>query len=728
MGGKSGSAEMEVNEYRMSVHFGICSGPVDRIKEILIDEKSAWSGDVSAETAIAVNKPELFGGRKKEGGPVGTVHFLPGGPSQVLPEHLASRLGLTSATCPGFRGISSMFFHAAPQTGFTWKSNVPYLPGVWSKVERRPRGLNPATGMIGADANPAHIIYECLTNGDWGMGASATLIDVPSFQTAADTLFAENFGLSMMWTRQSKIEDFITEVLDHILATFFVNPSTGLMTLKLIRDDYDPDTLPLLTPANCKVTKFQRKLWGETINEIQVTWTNPENEQEETVIQQDLANISQQGLISDNRNYYGVRRADLATELANRDLRGVSTPLATVEIEVDRGGWELLPGGLVKLTYPEHGVYELILRIGPVNYGKPGQPSIKITTTEDIFTQQTQAYVPPPNSGWIDPSEDPAPMAFVRPFTLPAFLVVNSTGTNVTDAQYPEVIVGFLAAQTGTDTSSYDLLGESVDVAGNLTMASLGTRRLVSRGVLQAPLLAESASTIPSFPGLTGADDPDVANLMFIGDNADSAMEIALLKSLTEGGWAIDRGVLDTTPRPWPAGTPIWFLPIDALYFDARLQAAGDMVDYKLLPRTSRGALEEDAAPLVHVTPDPRPHRPLRPANVMVAGVGFGVLADAGFGPWAVTWSNRNRLTEDSQILSWDGATVAPEAGQTTTIKLLHATTRAVLWETNGIAGTSYSLERAAFGGATQGIVRVTSKRDGIESLQGHEILITGIA
>jgi hypothetical protein len=401
--------------------------------------------------------------------------------------------------------------------------------------------------------------------------------------------------------------------------------------------------------------------------------------------------------------------------------------LATFEIDVDRTAARLLPGGLVKLTYPEHGLHELVLRIGPVTYGNPGSPTIKIVATEDIFTQQTQAYAEPPDTGWVDTATEPAPMAFVRPFTLPTFLILNSVEINASELEYPEVIVGFLATQNDLDTFSYDLLGESVDVAGNVSLANLGARQLAGRALLQQPLAAEASTTV-SFLGVIGPVLPDVARLVFIGNGSDAAMEIALITAVSEDGWVLSRGVLDTVPRDWVSGTPVWFVEIASTFFDDRVQAAGDSIDYKLLSRTSIGLLAPADAPLVTVSPTARPYRPLRPANVKVASVGFSPFAGAGFGPWTVTWSNRNRLTEDSQILTWTGATVTPEPDQTTTIRVLDATTRAVISEVAGLTGTSYSLNNAAFGGQSQGIVRVTSQRGSLESLQGHEILVTGVS
>lgn len=78
----------------------------------------------------------------------------------------------------------------------------------------------------GPDMNPAHIIRECLTNRDWGLGYASVEIG-SSFTPAADTLYAEGFGLSLIWQQDSSIEDFIGSVLDHIDATLFIDRRTG---------------------------------------------------------------------------------------------------------------------------------------------------------------------------------------------------------------------------------------------------------------------------------------------------------------------------------------------------------------------------------------------------------------------------------------------------------------------------------------------------------------------
>lgn len=107
--GKSSSARVQVTEYTMSIHFGICA-EADEVLAIHVGEKVAWEGRMRQEGSIMVTQAALFGGVKKEGGVKGFAYFLPGGPRQVMPRDLAARLGLTPETCPAYRGLASLFF------------------------------------------------------------------------------------------------------------------------------------------------------------------------------------------------------------------------------------------------------------------------------------------------------------------------------------------------------------------------------------------------------------------------------------------------------------------------------------------------------------------------------------------------------------------------------------------------------------------------------------------
>lgn len=766
MGSKGGGKRLVV-DYYMGIHYGICHGPLDALLGIYIKERDAWPGktkydddedfqdgelvisfqqfienlgtgntpsntaSVAVDSApLKIDRMDLFGGDEKEGGVRGTAHYLKGDLEQTLPEILAAKLGLTTATAPGFRGVASVWFYESADKGFLWCQNNPYLPPAWFTVFRRPLGLNLAEstvqrGEYAPDANPAHIIFECLTNTDWGMGASPTIIDVGSFEAASDTLLAEKFGLSMIWSQQATIEDFVKEVLDHIQATLFLNPRTGLLTLKLIRGDYDPATLREFNPDNCDATNRQRKAWAETINEINVTWTNPKNEQEETVTFQDLANIAMQGsTVSDTRNYYGVRNPELASELGVRDIRSASYPLFSTDIEVDRSAWDLLPGDVCKFSWPEDGLSSIVMRVGKVDYGRPGAGTVKASLLEDVFALETAEWVHPPTTGWVDPASDPEPFAYTGFFTVPFPMLVRA-GLDVatTDEQYPRVVPAILAQQNDPDTYEFVLNGETVLPNGQTAFGELGSHQQTSYSETTAILAAEATTTATQtvLGIILGSVMPEIGSFLLIGDGTDDQTELAMLDNYNAGTdtWTIVRGVFDTVPKAWPVGTPIWYIPLSDVPMDLTERLAGEVVEYKLQSRTSQGLLPLEETPMETFELSARPYLPFRPANVVIGGVsGLGSLFySTKPSTIGVTWANRNRTLEDQIARRWTDSNVTPEPGQTTTIRIskLDGT---LIKEYAGLTGTSHNIPYADVDGNRFVKIAVLAVRDGLESLQ----------
>lgn len=847
MGKSGGAAQQTVNEYNMSIHFGICT-ELDAITGIYVGEKQAWSGNVSTLSTFYVDASNLFGGPKKEGGVRGYVTFLPGKSDQVMPNFLASKRGLTSSTHPAYRGLTSVYFTgnnggygygyyfggSSGRAGFYWGATY-YMQTVWVQGKRAPKGLdgqyamignqvsatvntstylatigsnsatlvdsipstiggyavrlshvistthetaweyalndivltftlnltldgvtypgwsvqygservslsgNSATigginvtfyggvisvafGSAGADANPVHMIYECLVT---EMGATDAIIDRANFEDVAKQIYHESFGLSMMWSREQQIEKFISEILDHIQATIYLSPETGKLTINLLREDYDIDTLPVITPDNAVLDTFQRKLWGETINEVSVTWTNPINEQEETVSYQDLGNIVAQGTtVSDSRNYYGIRTAALASRTAMRDVRQSSAPLASAEALLDRSEWNLKPGSVIKLTWPEYDIDQLIMRVINIDYGKVGDPSITVSLLEDIFALDQASYNPTGGTSWVDPSLDPTPMDRVRFITAPAYFTARALGnTDVSTLAYPNVYTMSLAATTNADAQFYEMVGVSTQANGSVNADRVGTRSPLGYTTLPSAFAEEATTTLAAFGTVFGTVNPEPSAFIFIGDTIDSAQEIALLVSQnpTTGAWTIARGLLDTVPKAWPAGTPVWLADANQNLYDLRVHGDGEAVDYKLLTITSKGTLALADAPLTGLVMSARPHLPNRPANVIVGGVAFGPvdLSSAPPSTVAVTWANRNRTMEDNTVARWTDGTVAPETGQTTTIRLRRTDTGAVITSFAGLTGTSYAIPISAWGTEPEADVEVVAVRSGFESLTG---------
>ena len=213
----------------------------------------------------------------------------------------------------------------------------------------------PAFGM-----NPAHILYECITNGEWGMGYPASMIDTASFEAAADTFHSEGMGLCIEWSQQDAIINFIQLVVDHAGAALGEDPRTGLFRLKAIRADYTLGSLPEYSAAAGNIISlddFERASITETINEVSVSYVDAETGEEGSVTVQQLANIQAQGaVVSQSRNYPGLPTPSLALRVAMRDLKAAASTLARVKLTVTRSAYLLQPGDVIRFVWPELGI------------------------------------------------------------------------------------------------------------------------------------------------------------------------------------------------------------------------------------------------------------------------------------------------------------------------------------------------------------------------------------
>ena len=563
------------------------------------------------------------------------------------------------------------------------------------------------------DANPAHVIHECLTNGEWGLGLSASMIDYASFQTAADTLYEEGFGISLMWSDQTSIESFINEILSHIDGSYGVDPSTGKIYLTLMRGGYSVPALFTLDENNSRVTRFQRKAFGETSNEVIVTWTNPDNEKEQTVTVHDTGNFAVQGsIVSSAANYYGIRYAELAMRTAMRDLAKGSNPVASFDIDADRRSANLKSGDVVKLDAPEYGIEGLPIRILTVNYGKPGSFKVQISAIEDVFSSATGSYVEAPGSDLYVEPDFPLPVVRSWVTATPYYFAAVDLGDVEAQQITEAVALPFLLAGT-QGNNGYDavLMSKVTDALGEQTYVESGSFPVTPYGTLGTALVKESVSTGVVLTGLQGGNPPVPGNFILIGSSPESA-ELCLMASGDSGSAVIRRAQLDTSPAAWPVGTPFWTLNTTRSKTEYVEKATGETVSYKFLTRTSSAQLDPALAPEVSGVMVPRFHLPYRPANVKINGGYWPTLLN---GVLTVTFARRNRLFENPVTLPWDSGDVTPEVDTTHTLRLYRVDTNALVAETTGITGTSGTLT-STFSGNVRLVV--TAVRDGLESFQ----------
>ena len=122
MGGKSSSATTGYRYFLAGVHAVVCMGVADYIKQLRADGKTAWSGENDGTTTISINRPDLFGGDAQEGGWVGDIDVLPGGPAQTTNTTLTDQRG---TNIPAYRRVTSLVFKS-----FNFGANNPYFKAV----------------------------------------------------------------------------------------------------------------------------------------------------------------------------------------------------------------------------------------------------------------------------------------------------------------------------------------------------------------------------------------------------------------------------------------------------------------------------------------------------------------------------------------------------------------------------------------------------------------------
>jgi hypothetical protein len=661
--------------YWLGLHFVPSYGPVDAIKEIRVGDKVAWTGNQTASGNITINKPNLFGGDKKEGGINGTLTVAMGTDAQTPNAYLQSQLG---ANIPAYRGVFGLIWNGVIAAG------NPYMKPWAFKVQRVTKGWHndscwySAKATIGDDMNPIHIIYECLTNPDWGMGYPAGAIDDTNFREAADTLYTENFGISLVWGQQDQIKNFIRMVLDHVAGVLRIDRETGLYQLKLVRADYDIDTIPQVDISNSTLTSWQRAAWAETVNEITVVYNGGTKDSVITV--QDMVNADIQGaIINKKQSYSGITSASLAQRVAERDLKSMSTPLAKARLQVNREAWNWLPGDVVRLVHAPMGI-DAAYRVLAVNIGTLQDNMMEVDAAEDIFGLATSSWGEQQAVGWTDPVTSPVASPYRVITEIPYYTLARSL--SAADLDYladTECMSQVIAAQPSGDSSGYKLW----TAAGSADLEDRGDiGDWTQYATIDGALSKQNTTTI-----LLDSLDDYLLDGVVAGQYALIDDEIVRIDSWDTDALTITvaRGCLDTVPAEHADGAKMWFVDAHSAT-DSIEYAPSEVIKVKCQTQTGSGYLSIGSTPQDTYTIDQRHARPYPPGKFQI-GASYWPATFTGRSI-AVTWAHRDRLQQTAEIIPQTDNSIGPEAGTTYNCRLYNAAD-VLMQEETGISGAS---------------------------------------
>lgn len=735
MGGSSKSQTVGYR-YRMGLHLALCQGPVDAVQEIRMGERTAW-GDADRApipsgyglTSISINQPDLFGGDSREGGVVGNIDVLSGHPSQEKNDYLMSRLG---SAIPAFRGVLSLVARK-----IIFAANSPYIKPwavrvrrfsagwhgqAWSAWSSEVRTWDEDEGReISVGMNPAHILVQCLTDPQWGMGYPQESIGW-SFWNAVWVLSDEGFGLNLLWTRQQSIESFVGQILDHIGGILYTDPQQGTFEIKLLRDDYEIGNLPQLGPDEIvSIERFERAQWGELPNELTVVYTDWDTGGDATATVENLAAIQLQGgVINQRRDYPGVNYGPLASRLALRDLRALGSPLARISITVARETLARapLPGDVFQLNWPRLGIDRMAVRITGIDTGVLGAAQWRIDAVEDVFGMGN-TVLSPSAPRIEEPTVQPLQPAVVLALEIPYWeLARRLSRAELAYLTETDTYIGALAASGGAGQLNWQLA--SGPTGGTIT-AGIGED--------YAPLLSLDAALPATEMDATGIAITSVSHpqRLAVGDYAylvntsGELREAVAVLAFDPVNATINlaRGVLDTTPQDHAIGARLIGVG-DWLASEGQERAPGESVFVAAIPRTGsqQGAatLAGNGQPLVL---EGRQSLPYAPGRVRINGQMEPTVAA---GDLVVSWSHRDRTQQTAYLVRQGEVDIGPETGVTYTVRV-HDRNSALVHTALGLAGISFSWDLAA-AWADAGVlgdrvtIEIEAQRDGLVSWQ----------
>lgn len=694
--------------YYFSLHMGLGRGPINEITEIRVGDVPAYTSPIPLATEgklIYINKPDLFGGEKKEGGIQGPLFAYNGNRNQVLAGalnagNLAGGLagiggvligkltGGAGATTtlpsiaaslggdvPNFRGVVTCWFD-----GLVCAMN-PY-PKEWSfRVRRSTAGwwdddpwypekarivLTSESGKQVHAMNGIHMLYEINTNPEWGRGMPRDLLDENSWVRAANQICDEGLGLCIPWFRQESIKEFIPIVINHIGAVQYVDRESGKLAIRLIRGDYDVDDLPLFTPDTGLIDIIDDDSSGEetSYNEIVVKGFDPTTKEDISVRVQNLASIqSQEEIISNTIEYKGLSTRALCGRVALRELK-VQLPLRKMQVLLDRRGWRIQPGMPFRISHPARGISNMVLRAGECNDGTLVDGKISIKAVQDIFGMPETSFVEPTTGGWTPPSFEAVPPAHTRLYELNwrDYYIRSAQADRDAVDEGTSFIAEMATAPPNVSTQGFDIATKLSTETDYVTYSNGGFTAWLTLDVDLEPL--DDTLTVGEENRANFASEFTAGMVVLIDDEH---MQFVTFDEDT-GIATLLRGVADTIPAVHETGAMIWLVD-DEMVSDNREYQDGEIVQAKALTRTTTDLLSLDDIDADELEVNQRVFRPYPPGNVQVGGV--TIYEDAGEQTEPVlTWSHRDRILQQDVPIGHLEPSVGPEAGVTYNIRV----------------------------------------------------------
>lgn len=520
--------------------------------------------------------------------------------------------------------------------------------------------------------NGAHAIYQCYTDPLWGRGFDITEMDDNSWTYAANQLCAEGFGLALVWYRKEDIEAFIQKLSDLIGAVTYTDRETGLTAIKLIRNDYDPATIPYFTPETglLSIDEDDSASADNSYNEIIGSSVDPvTNLAFQVRAQNPAARMSQGSVSSLDQDYKGIPTKALLSRVVLRDLRAMASGLKKYTLTLDRRAWRLTPGSVIRVSHPGKGINSVILRVGDIDDGNMVNGRIVVKAAIDVFGLPETSYFEPVDSSFEAPTKEAVPPPYTQPFEPTYRDVYRRLGGADTLALDPDAgFAGGMAAAPSPLLLEYIFKARFNNTDRVYPYEQPG--QFTGYAILdedQPPY-----STVWPYDESQSFDAENIGQALFVTSFDEESggyigYEIVRLDAIDTAAKTITvaRGCADTFPMKLVAGSIIWTVDDDLVTITDEF-ARGDMLRTTFITRSTEGqSSPEDLGTDQFLGINGRHARPYLPAHIEwddnpgKVSI-FDPIQHERKEP-TLTWVDRNRVTQADKLVGHfeDGAILA---------------------------------------------------------------------
>lgn len=689
-----GGSSSVVTGYRfyLGIHMVACHGPIDALHRVYFGDRVAHTEFLPAyvrtgpsslqiyynNPANIVN-PNLYGGDALEGGIQGGLSFRPGWDQQPADPYLVGQLGANNIS--GHRGVVSLISNQM------YLGNSPFIKAITAIMSRigitgmgqiqwdydkafiRDPNHDYSDHSADSDMNPAHIIHECLNNSIWGLNQPVNKIDGASFQAAAQIFYDEGFGISLKWTQESDVREFMEVVQSHCNADVFTDPNTGLWKIVPIRGNYDRDELLVIDDDDIiEYEEVTRREYSECINSITVDFTDLNTNNRRSVTVHNIAAIQQLGQINSSTVYYkGLTREDLALRVGVRDLLTLGYPLTSGRIQVTRRkGYRLSQAGVFVMNAPDYNIFGEVMRVISVDYGTDRDHSVTIEFTQDIYSLDTSGFVSPESPDIPNIVEGSEPIADRYVEEAPYYIWVRQQGDATVNQKLAEDPYGGVLLTAAARSSAYALgyVNRISEDQGATWLTNVRSGYSPSMTLTVSAAIPNAINTIDAAyttsQNLTELSASDFPLIGVIN------RELVYVESINQETKRVifRRGSGDTIPFEHAAGSELIVLQnFSTLIEDDYTSGVG--IHVKLQPYGLSGQLSLEQSYVDNVLFRHRAIRPYPPGFVLINGAYTTVIANWS-GTINVAWAHRDRTQQTARTPNYyTQNNIGPETGVT---------------------------------------------------------------